>query len=53
MPKKKKIEAKEIETVNKLAVFKGKHIRRTINNDEWWFSVIDVCGVLTGIPDPV
>ncbi len=50
MPKKKK--AIEIETVHKLAVFKGKKIRRMIHNDEWWFSVIDVCGALTGSPDP-
>jgi hypothetical protein len=28
-------------------VFKGKDIRRTLRNNEWWFSVIDVCGVLT------
>ena len=48
MPKKKKIESKEIEQVQKLAVFKGKEIRRTIHNDEWWFSVIDVIEVLTG-----
>ena len=50
MPKKKKIT--EIETVHKLAVFKGKQIRRLIHNDEWWFSVIDVCGALIGSPDP-
>ena len=31
----------------KLAVFEGKQIRKTIHNDEWWFSVVDVCGVLT------
>jgi DNA-damage-inducible protein D len=27
---------------NKIAVFKGKQIRRVIHEDEWWFSVIDV-----------
>jgi len=52
MPKKKKIEAKEIETVHKLAVFKGKQIRRLIHNDEWWFSVIDVVGALTDSDNP-
>ncbi len=31
----------------KLAIFKGKEIRKTIHNNEWWFSVVDVCGVLT------
>jgi len=51
MPKKKKIESKELEQPQKLAVFKGKQIRRTIHNDEWWFSVVDVCGGLTGSPD--
>jgi hypothetical protein len=32
---------------NKLVVFKGKGIRRALHNNEWWFSVIDVCGALT------
>lgn len=35
----------------KLAVFEGKQIRKTIHNDEWWFSVVDVCDVLTESPD--
>ena len=35
----------------KLAVFEGKQIRKTIHNDEWWFSVVDVCEVLTESPD--
>ncbi len=30
-----------------LVVFKGKQIRKTIHNNEWWFSIVDVCGVLT------
>jgi prophage antirepressor-like protein len=29
---------------SKLVVFKDKKIRRTLHNDEWWFSVADVCG---------
>jgi prophage antirepressor-like protein len=33
---------------NKLVVFKGMEIRRALHNNEWWFSVIDVCGALTG-----
>jgi DNA-damage-inducible protein D len=37
--------------VVKLAVFEGKQIRKTIHNDEWWFSVVDVCEVLTESPD--
>jgi prophage antirepressor-like protein len=31
----------------KIALFKGKQIRKVTNNNEWWFSIIDVCGVLT------
>jgi hypothetical protein len=30
-----------------IAVFKGKEIRKTIHNNEWWFSVSDVVEVLT------
>jgi prophage antirepressor-like protein len=36
----------------KLAIFKGKEIRRTIHKNEWWFSVVDVCGVLAVSADP-
>lgn len=51
MSKKKKTDEKDIEQANKLSVFKGEKIRRIIHNDEWWFSVVDVCGVLTESPD--
>lgn len=34
-----------------LVVFQEKAIRRTWHNEEWWFSVVDVCGVLTDSPD--
>jgi hypothetical protein len=37
---------------NKLVVFQSKEIRRTLHNGEWWFSVVDVCGALTGSVDP-
>ena len=37
---------------NTLVVFKGKEIRRTLHNDEWWFSVIDVVGVLSESNNP-
>ena len=30
-----------------LAVFKGRQIRRTLNKNEWWFSVSDIVEVLT------
>ncbi|GBE05239.1 hypothetical protein BMS3Abin10_00862 [bacterium BMS3Abin10] len=35
-----------------IAVFKGKQIRKTIHNNEWWFSIIDVIEVLTGTERP-
>ncbi len=34
-----------------IAVFRGKDIRKTIHENEWWFSVVDVCGVLTESQD--
>ena len=36
---------------NQIAIFKGKSIRKIIFQKEWWFSVVDVCGVLTDSPD--
>lgn len=32
---------------NKIIVFESKKIRRIWHNEEWFFSVVDVCGVLT------
>lgn len=32
---------------NHLAIFKGKQIRRVIYQNEWWFSVADICTALT------
>lgn len=31
----------------KITLFKGKKVRKTIYKDEWWFSVVDVCFILT------
>ncbi len=31
----------------KIAIFKGKRIRKIIYQNEWWFSVADVCEALT------
>jgi len=36
---------------NKLIVFQGKKIRRAWHNDEWYYSVVDICGVLTDSAD--
>lgn len=36
---------------NKIAIFQKKEIRRVEHNGEWWFSVVDVCGVLTDSAD--
>ncbi len=33
--------------LTKIAVFKGKKIRKVIHNNEWWFSIIDVIEALT------
>jgi hypothetical protein len=42
----------EINTTNSLAIFRGKEIRKKIHKNEWWFSVVDVCGALTDSIDP-
>jgi DNA-damage-inducible protein D len=38
--------------IQKLSIFKGKEIRKTIHNDEWWFVINDVIAVLTDSTDP-
>ncbi len=38
--------------ITKLAIFQRKEIRKIINNNEWWFSVVDVCSALTGSINP-
>ncbi|MBU1180435.1 Bro-N domain-containing protein [Patescibacteria group bacterium] len=35
-----------IETT-KIALFKGRKIRKTLHKNEWWFSVVNVCEALT------
>ena len=35
-----------------IAIFKGKSIRKTIYQKEWWFSVVDICGAITDSPNP-
>lgn len=36
----------------KIALFKGKEIRKTLHNDEWWFVITDVVAVLTESVNP-
>jgi prophage antirepressor-like protein len=31
----------------KIAVFKSKQVRKTLHNNEWWFSITDVIEALT------
>jgi DNA-damage-inducible protein D len=37
---------------DRIVVFQERAIRRTWHNNEWWFSVVDVCGVLASSVDP-
>jgi len=37
---------------NKIVLFKGKMIRKTLHKNEWWFSILDVIVVLTETPIP-
>jgi DNA-damage-inducible protein D len=39
-------------TPAQIALFKGKKIRKTIFNNEWWFVIIDVISVLTDSVQP-
>ncbi|MEW6102750.1 MAG: Bro-N domain-containing protein [bacterium] len=36
----------------KVALFKGKKIRRIIYQNEWWFSIVDIIEALTGTDRP-
>ena len=38
-------------TETKIAIFKGKKVRKVVNNNEWWFSIVDVCNVLVESED--
>ncbi|RKY23742.1 MAG: phage antirepressor protein [Planctomycetota bacterium] len=35
------------ERTTQIALFKGKEIRKTIHEDQWWFSVVDIVEALT------
>jgi len=43
---------KEIQKHSRIAIFKGKKIRKTIHNDEWWFVVKDIVIALTDSVNP-
>ncbi len=36
----------------KIAVFKGKQVRKILHDNEWWFSIEDVVAALTDSADP-
>ncbi len=38
-------------STTKIALFQRKEVRKIIHNNEWWFSVVDVCAALTDSPD--
>jgi DNA-damage-inducible protein D len=40
-------EQKQMPAPANIAIFKGQRIRKTLHNNEWWFSVIDVVSALT------
>jgi DNA-damage-inducible protein D len=41
----------ELIPTTKIAVFRKKEIRKTIHNNEWWFSITDVVAALTDSTD--
>ncbi len=42
----------EISAESNLAIFRGKKIRKTIHNDEWWFVIEDIVLALVDSRDP-
>ena len=43
---------KQIFGTTKIAIFRGKKIRKTIYKNEWWFVINDVIGALINSKDP-
>lgn len=37
---------------NKLALFEGRQIRKSLHDGEWWFAITDIIGALTDSSDP-
>ncbi|MAG78781.1 phage antirepressor protein [Candidatus Pacearchaeota archaeon] len=46
------MEKDNLKVTSKIIVFQNKKIRRIWHNNEWYFSIIDVVGVLTDSPNP-
>lgn len=40
------------DATTRIAIFKGRKMRKTIHNNEWWFSVVDVVVALTDSVKP-
>jgi prophage antirepressor-like protein len=40
------------EITTKIALFKGRKIRKTLHNGEWWFIIVDVVSALTESTNP-
>ena len=36
----------------RIEIFKGKEVRRTLHNNEWWFVIVDVVSILTDSVNP-
>ena len=43
---------KNIESHNRLVVFQGKEVRRAWRDNEWYYSLVDVVGILTDSANP-
>lgn len=43
--------SKDIEPNNKLVIFQSKKIRRLWHKNEWYYSVVDICGALINSPN--
>ena len=44
--------SKKLAITTKISIFKGKKVRKTVHNNEWWFVVNDVVEALTDSRDP-
>ena len=46
------MQKEDLNTTTKIAIFKGKKIRKVLHQNEWWFSVVDVVEALTDSAKP-